>query len=147
MVTRETRYHVSIAELLERNFMSHVAGLFRTPRNMLKILCLSGDHQFFQKPLGINFLYNRGLTFLFIGRGGIIWTRELLSAKLSTVEVTGAHFPGALSRVYVVLMLWQIHKVITFKNLLQRLFNAVPRSFQVMSLDSLESCILRAIDA
>ena len=57
--TRETRYHISIIELLKRNLMSQVAELFRRPRTMLKMPYFSGDHQFFQKSLGINFLYDR----------------------------------------------------------------------------------------
>ena len=58
-VTRETRYHVSIAELLKQNLMIQVAELFRRPRTMLKILYFSGDQKFFQKSPGINFLYDR----------------------------------------------------------------------------------------
>ena len=59
-VTRETRYCISIAELLRRNLMRQVAELFRRPRAMLKILYFSGDHHFFQKSPRINFLYHRG---------------------------------------------------------------------------------------
>ena len=65
MVTRETRYHVSIAELLKQNLMSHVPGLFRRPRTILKLLFFSGDKQFFKKLPAINVLYDLVLT-LFI---------------------------------------------------------------------------------
>ena len=58
-VTRETRYHVSIADLLKRNLMSQVAELLRRPRTMLKILYFSGDQKYFQKSPRINFLYDR----------------------------------------------------------------------------------------
>ena len=75
MISRETRYHVSITELLKRNLMSHVAVLFGRPRTILKVLFFSGHQQFFQKSLGINFLYDRVLVFLFIGGGRIIWDR------------------------------------------------------------------------
>ena len=60
-VTRETRYHVSIAELFKRNLMSQVTKLFRRPRTMLKILYFSQDHQFVQKSPGIKFLYDQGI--------------------------------------------------------------------------------------
>ena len=75
MISRETRYHVSITELLKRNLMSHVAALFGRSRTILKVLFFSGHQQFFQKSLGINFLYDRVLAFLFIGGGRIIWDR------------------------------------------------------------------------
>ena len=65
---------------------------------MLDILFFNGDQQFFSKLPGINFLYDRVLTFLFISRGGIIWDREALSAKLSTWKATGAHPTGALGQ-------------------------------------------------
>ena len=75
MISRETRYHVSITELLKLNLMSHVAVLFGRPRTILKVLFFSEHQQFFQKSLGINFLYDRVLAFLFIGGGRIIWDR------------------------------------------------------------------------
>ena len=56
-VTNETRYHLSIAELLKRNLRSHVVELFQRPRTMLKILYFSWDHQFFKKSLWIKFPY------------------------------------------------------------------------------------------
>ena len=56
LVTRETTYNWFIAELFIRNLMSEVAGLFEKPRTMVKIFYFSGDHQFFQKLLGIKFL-------------------------------------------------------------------------------------------
>ena len=59
-VTRETRYHLYIAKLLIRNLMSQLAELFQRPRTMLKIFYFSVDHQFFQKSLGIKFLYDWG---------------------------------------------------------------------------------------
>ena len=59
-VTRKTRYHISIAELLKRNLMSQVAKLIQRPKVMLKILHFSEDQQFFQKLWVIKFLYNRG---------------------------------------------------------------------------------------
>ena len=58
-VTRETRYHVSIAKLLKRNLMSQVVELFGRPRTMLKMLCFIGDHQFFRNSPGVKFLYDR----------------------------------------------------------------------------------------
>ena len=57
-VTKETIYQVCIVDFLEWNLISQVAGLFRRRRTMLKILYFSRDHQFFQKSLGIKFLYD-----------------------------------------------------------------------------------------
>ena len=96
-VTRETRYHVSIAELFKRNLMSQVTKLFRRPRTMLKILYFSQDHQFFQKSPGIKFLYDQGIKlFHLLAKEAWFGAKETLSAKLSTGEATGAHLTGAL---------------------------------------------------
>ena len=75
MISRETRYHVSITELLKLNLMSHVTVLIGRPWTILKVLFFSEHQQSFQKSLGINFLYDRVLAFLFIGGGRIIWDR------------------------------------------------------------------------
>ena len=45
-VARETRYCISIAELLKRNLMNQVAELFRRPRTMLKIPISVGTSNF-----------------------------------------------------------------------------------------------------
>ena len=87
-VTRETRYCISIAELLKRNLMRQVAELFQRPRTMLKILYFSGDHHFFQKWQRINFLYHRGRELSIYGElsiycwGGIIWDRKDTFSKI-----------------------------------------------------------------
>ena len=65
-VTRENRYHLNIAKLLIGNLMSQIAELFRRPRTMLKIFYFSGDHQFFQKLLGIKFFFMTGVENVFI---------------------------------------------------------------------------------
>ena len=68
-LTRETRCHVSIVELLIWNLMSQVAKLSRKTRIMLKILYFSGDHQFFKKSLGIKIILQTGWkTFKLVGR-------------------------------------------------------------------------------
>ena len=54
-VTRETRYHVYIKELLIRSPWSQVAELVQRPWTMLKILYFSGARQFFHVSL-----YDRG---------------------------------------------------------------------------------------
>ena len=70
-VTRETRHHLSIP--LKLNHMSQVAELFQRPGTMQKILYFSGDYQFFQKSLGIKFLYDHGRKFFSaFGWGDII---------------------------------------------------------------------------
>ena len=46
-VTRETAYHVSIAELLIQDLKSQVVELVRRPRTMLKIFYFSRGHQLF----------------------------------------------------------------------------------------------------
>ena len=82
-VTRETRYHVSIAELLKRNLMCQVAELFQIHWTMLKILYFSGDHQVFQKLPTIKFLYSHGRKhFSFIGWESIIWDRGYTFSKI-----------------------------------------------------------------
>ena len=58
-VTSETRYHVSIAELLKRNHISPFAELFWRPRAILNILCFSGDNQSLQTAPWIMVLYDR----------------------------------------------------------------------------------------
>ena len=67
MVTRETRYHVSIAEHLKRDLMSHVVELFQRPRVILK---KAGEVLF--------------------------GTKESLLATFSTREATGVHLTGVL---------------------------------------------------
>ena len=57
-ITRETRYHVSIGEILKLNHMSQVSEWFWRPKTMLKILYFSGDNQFLPKLPGIMFLYD-----------------------------------------------------------------------------------------
>ena len=61
-VTEETRYHLSIAELLIRNLQSQVAELIQKPRTLLKILYFSGDHQLFKTSPGIKSqqIFDRG---------------------------------------------------------------------------------------
>ena len=71
-VTRETRYHISITELLKRNLLGQVAklfGRFISSISMRKVFYDWGRKHF---------------------RGGIIGTGEALSAKLSTGETTEA---------------------------------------------------------
>ena len=55
-VPKETRYYLFIVEFLKRNLMSQVAELFRRPTTMLKTLYFSGNHHFYQKPPGTNFI-------------------------------------------------------------------------------------------
>ena len=72
-VTRETRYHVSIVELLILviNLQNQAAKLVRRPRTTLKILHFSGCHQLIKIQPGV---FMTGLeNILFIGRGSIIW--------------------------------------------------------------------------
>ena len=69
-VTRETRYHVSITELLKGNLYSQVAELIPRLRTMLKILYISGAHQFFQISPGIKPLYDRGKKLFYVLVGG-----------------------------------------------------------------------------
>ena len=59
-VARETRYHVSIVELLIQNLWNHVAGLVGRPSTILKIFYFSGGHQFFQISSGIKSLNDGG---------------------------------------------------------------------------------------
>ena len=59
-VTKETRYHISITELLKQNPRSQIAVLFQRPRTMLKILYFSWDRQFLQKSPETKFLHDRG---------------------------------------------------------------------------------------
>ena len=86
------RYHVFIVELLKRNLMSQVTEWFRRPRTMLKILYVSGNQEFFQKPPEIKLFYGRGRKHPYLLGG------EALSVKLSTGEATGAHLTGALGQ-------------------------------------------------
>ena len=59
-VIRETRYHVSIAELLIGNLYTQVAELVWRPRTTLKIFYFSVGHYFFQISPGIKALCDRG---------------------------------------------------------------------------------------
>ena len=45
-ITREARYHVSMAALTIRNLKSQVAELARRSRTLMKILEFSGEQQF-----------------------------------------------------------------------------------------------------
>ena len=60
-VTRKSRYHVSLTELVKRNLMIQDAKLFWRPTTMLKISYFSWDQHFFQKLPGTKFLCDRGL--------------------------------------------------------------------------------------
>ena len=59
---------------------------------MLKILYVSGNQEFFQKPPEIKLFYGRGRKHPYLLGG------EALSVKLSTGEATGAHLTGALGQ-------------------------------------------------
>ena len=75
-LTRETIYHVSIAELTKRNLKSQVAELVCRPRVLMKILYINEHQQFPKNHRGKN-LYMTGVEeILFVGRAGIILDRE-----------------------------------------------------------------------
>ena len=98
-VTKETRYHISITELLKQNPRSQIAELFQRPRTMLKILYFSWERQFLQKSPGKKFLHDRGrkLFHLLAGEEQFV-TEEARSVNLSTGKVTGAHLTGVLGQ-------------------------------------------------
>lgn len=95
-VTRETRYRISIAELLKRNLMSQVAELLRKLKTMLKIFYFSRDYQFFQKSLGIKLISRK--RFHLLTEEKQLGTGEVLSVKWSSGEVNGAHVTGVLGQ-------------------------------------------------
>ena len=68
-VTRKTRYHVSIAELLIRNLWIQVVELVWRTRNMLKIPYFRGGHQIFQISPGIKSLYDQGRNLIHLMAG------------------------------------------------------------------------------
>ena len=98
-VTRKTRYHVSIEELLIQNLCSQVVELVRRRWIMLKILYISGGHQLFQISPGIKSLYDRGKKLIHLLSGEAQFGTEVaISGNLCTGEVTRAHLTGALGQ-------------------------------------------------
>ena len=81
--------------------MSQVAEVFRRPRTMLKIFYSSGDHQLFQKSLGIKFLYDWVIDrfHLLTGEAQLETEGEGLfqqnhRAKKAPGHISPAHFPS-----------------------------------------------------
>ena len=82
-VTRETRYHVSITELLIWSLYSQVAELVRRTRTMLKILYFSRGYEFFKILSGIKFIYDRGRKLILLLAGEAYFgIEETISANL-----------------------------------------------------------------
>ena len=98
-VARETRYHISITELLIQNLQSQVPELVQRPRITLKILYFSGGHQVFQISPGLKSLYDRGkkLINLLAGKAQL-GIGVAISENISTGEATGAHLTWALGQ-------------------------------------------------
>ena len=64
---------------------------------MLKILCFSGGHQFFQISPGIKSLYDWGRKHIHLLAGEAKFgTGEAISGNLLAGEATGTHFTGVL---------------------------------------------------
>ena len=82
-ITRETRYPVFIAELLIENFKCQVVELVQRPTTMLEDTLFQWELLIFSKFTGGKVsLWPRSKTFLFIGRGGIIWYQRSNFSKL-----------------------------------------------------------------
>ena len=99
MITLETRYHVSIVELVIENIKSKDVELVRWPRILIKILYFTGDQHFFQKSPGIKSHYDwvEKLFHLFTWEG-YFGNEETVSGNLLTGEATGAYLTGALGQ-------------------------------------------------
>ena len=99
-VTRGTRYHVSIAELLMRNLWSQVAELVQRSRTMLEILYFSGGHQIFQTSPGVKCLYGRGRKLIYwLGRHNLGPGRQFQQIN-QPGKPLGLIAPGHLDRVF-----------------------------------------------
>ena len=82
---------------------------------MLKMLFFSGYQQLFQKSPGINFLYDRMLTFSFISPGSIIWNLGATFSKIiNRGKSPGRISPGHLDRVCQYLIFTSLET--TFRN-------------------------------
>ena len=93
-VTTETRYYVSIAELLIQNLYSWVAELVQSPSTMLKILCCSGATTFSK--------YYQGKSLFITGQENLIiyWHRRY-NLRPGRQCQPGRILPGQLDRMYV----------------------------------------------
>ena len=103
-VTREMRYHVSITELVTRNFKIQVVELVVKPK-IYHLLYFSGDHQLLQNSSGIKSLYHWGWkSFIHCLGSHNLWLGKQFKQNYLPGKPPGLISPGHFDRVLCLLL-------------------------------------------